>query len=197
MDTACRPVLPVENEAAALARRVVGAGDPLWRASYMEALREGFVCGGESPMGADELAAAEADPDAHFVQMLAQSGFVDTPYGRVERVPGPKLWAVDGTDFVGMASIRPRMANPFLADFGGHIGYGVRPSRRRQGFAKMLLRASLTVCAALGVGAVFVSAKDWNTASRRTIESCGGRLVDVVPYPFGREGERMARYLFD
>lgn len=53
-------------------------------------------------------------------------------------------WAVESTFFavhkadgriVGMADIRHSLANAFLRDYGGHIGYGVRPTERGKGYA--------------------------------------------------------------
>lgn len=39
---------------------------------------------------------------------------------------------------VGMADIR-HVLNRFLRTYGGHVGYGVRPSERRKGYATQIL----------------------------------------------------------
>ena len=46
-----------------------------------------------------------------------------------DRVPAAFLVADVGGELVGRVSIRYAL-NAFLADFGGHIGYGVRPGHR-------------------------------------------------------------------
>ena len=39
----------------------------------------------------------------------------------------------------------PALTAPPLRYKGGHLGYGVRPSRRRRGYATLMLRLSLPV----------------------------------------------------
>ena len=46
---------------------------------------------------------------------------------------------------VGMIQVRHRF-NDFLEKYGGHIGYSVRPSERRKGYAKIMLQKSLPYC---------------------------------------------------
>ena len=66
-------------------------------------------------------------------------------------VPASFLVAeVDGV-IVGRASVRHEL-NEFLAVWGGHIGYGVRPAYRRRGHAPAILRGCLALCADLGIG---------------------------------------------
>jgi predicted acetyltransferase len=83
---------------------------------------------------------------------------------------------------VGRASIR-HMLNPFLERIGGHIGYAVLPEHRRKGYATEILRQSLDVIRALGVDRVLVTCDVTNTASRRTIERCGGIKAETYDGP--------------
>ncbi len=65
-------------------------------------------------------------------------------------------------------------------DRGGHIGYSVRPSARRQGHATAALRQSLGVARdAIGLDRVLVTCRDDNAASRAVIEACGGVYEDA------------------
>ena len=66
----------------------------------------------------------------------------------------------------------------FLRDVGGHVGYYVRPSRRRRGHATAMLRAVLPYAADLGLERVLVTCDDTNEGSRRVIEAAGGVLED-------------------
>jgi predicted acetyltransferase len=94
-------------------------------------------------------------------------------------VPSTFLVAeVDG-DIVGRTSIRHRL-NEFLLHEGGHIGYGVLPEHRRRGYATEILRQSLIIARSLGIDRVLVTCDDDNIGSIKTIESCGGRLENVV-----------------
>lgn len=87
------------------------------------------------------------------------------------------LWLVEGEEFLGRLAIRHDYT-PYLLESGGIIGYEVRPSARRKGYATVMLRESLPVAAALGFETVLITCDDDNIASRKVIEACGGRLED-------------------
>lgn len=99
----------------------------------------------------------------------------DLPEGRV---PATYLFATVGDQLVGRVSIRHEL-NDFLLAVGGHIGYAVRPTFRRRGYATELLRQSLEVLRDLGVARALVTCDDDNLGSIRTIERCGAVLEDV------------------
>ena len=96
---------------------------------------------------------------------------------RKDWVPEDTFFAVRESDgrIVGMVDVRRRL-NDFLASFGGHIGYGVRPSERRKGYATQMLRLALDHARGLGLKSVMIACYADNTGSRRTIERCGGVL---------------------
>ncbi len=54
-------------------------------------------------------------------------------------VPATSLFGFSENNIVGRLSIRHRL-NDFLFKIGGHIGYGVLPRFRKQGFAKAMLK---------------------------------------------------------
>ena len=93
-------------------------------------------------------------------------------------MPSTFLVADVGGEVVGRTSIRHEL-NDYLAALGGHIGYAVRPAYRGRGHAREILRQSLVIARAEGVGRVLVTCDDDNIASRRTIERLGGVLDDV------------------
>lgn len=76
---------------------------------------------------------------------------------------------------VGMIDLRHSL-NAFLAEYGGHIGYSVRPDERRKGYAKQMLAQVLTEAKKRGMNRVLVTCDEDNTASARTIEANGGRF---------------------
>jgi predicted acetyltransferase len=94
-------------------------------------------------------------------------------------VPGTFLVAAVAQEIVGRTSVR-FMLNASLAERGGHIGYGVLPQHRRRGYATEILRQSLVIARAAGVGRVLVTCDQDNAGSRAVIESCGGVLDSVV-----------------
>lgn len=116
-----------------------------------------------------------------FTRMLANARrYADTsvppPPGRVH---DDLYWIADDSGgLVGFLSLRHEL-NEFLLEQGGHIGYSVRPSRRRSGHASRALGLAVHRARALGIERVLVTCDEDNLASARTIESQGGVLEDV------------------
>jgi predicted acetyltransferase len=109
-----------------------------------------------------------------YMRALAEPG---TPRPR-EWVTGTYLWmVVDGT-VVGRVSLRHELT-PWLREVGGHIGYAVRPSARRRGYATAALAQMLAVAAGHGIDPALVTCDEDNVGSRRVIEANGGVLEDV------------------
>jgi predicted acetyltransferase len=63
-----------------------------------------------------------------------------------------------------------------LEEFGGHIGYDIRPSERRRGYGTQILRLTLDKAHRLGLKRVLVTSDSANIASWRIIEKNGGVL---------------------
>ncbi|MFH8606354.1 GNAT family N-acetyltransferase [Streptomyces sp. NPDC018029] len=93
-------------------------------------------------------------------------------------VPVTTLWYVDGADYFGRVSIRHTVATRFLREYGGHIGYDVRPTARRRGHATRMLLGCLPYAARLGLESVLVTCDTDNTGSRKVIEAAGGTFED-------------------
>lgn len=104
------------------------------------------------------------------------------------RVTADLFLAVRKSDnkLVGMCQVR-RTLNEFLAQFGGHIGYSVRPDERGKGYAKAMLKLALLHCKSLGINKVLVTCLSGNVASEKTILSAGGVHECDVPYEGGKE----------
>jgi len=106
-----------------------------------------------------------------------QSQGLDLPEGYV---PATDFWIVaPGDEYLGRVNIRHRLT-PYLAQFGGHIGYNVRSKYRGKGIATRALELGLLEARRLGLTRVLLTCDDDNLASRRVIEKNGGVLEDVV-----------------
>ena len=100
------------------------------------------------------------------------------------RVPATQFIYVREADdkVVGMLQLR-HCFNPYLEKYAGHIGYSVRPSERRKGYATAMLRDALPHCKALGIRDVLISCLTDNEGSRRTILANGGVYESTVHEP--------------
>lgn len=74
---------------------------------------------------------------------------------------------------IGMINLRHEL-NEKLAKSGGHIGYGIRPSERRKGHAKIQLYLCLLKAQELGLEKVMLTCDEKNVASYKTMEALGG-----------------------
>ena len=92
---------------------------------------------------------------------------------------------------VGMIQVR-HYFNEYLEKYAGHIGYSVRPSERRKGYATRMLRDTLPFCRSIGLEKVLISCLEDNEASRRTILANGGVYESTVFDP--EEGRNLQRY---
>ncbi|MEV2249635.1 GNAT family N-acetyltransferase [Streptomyces sp. NPDC050147] len=93
-------------------------------------------------------------------------------------VPVTTLWYADGAHYLGRLAIRHNVDTRFLREYGGHIGYDVRPTARRRGHATAMLTGALPYARALGLASVLVTCDTDNTGSRKVIESAGGTFED-------------------
>jgi len=90
-------------------------------------------------------------------------------------IPSSTYWLIDDSRrVVGAVNIRHSLTDRLL-NSGGHIGYGIRPSERRKGYATKLLAQALEITKALGIAHVLVVCDADNEASERTIRRNGGR----------------------
>jgi predicted acetyltransferase len=89
-------------------------------------------------------------------------------------VPSSTYWLIDEEKkVVGAVNIRHQLTEKLLHS-GGHIGYGIRPSERRKGYATKLLSLALEKAKELGIQKALVVCDEDNIGSERTILKNGG-----------------------
>lgn len=166
-------------------------------ASFVDALREGYqrdTLRAETPQAIAQIA---REPDWFLRQLNDPPAHIVLPDGTLgERVLETQLWYVEGDEFLGSISVRHRL-NAILEQWGGHIGYAVRPSAWGRGHATAMLAAMLDhVRAHLPLERVTLTANVKNLASIRVIEKNGGVFHDEIAHPW-IEGDTGRRYWID
>ena len=80
---------------------------------------------------------------------------------------------------VGMIQVRHYL-NDYLSKYAGHIGYSIRPSERRKGYATAMLNAVLPYCRKIGLHKILIACVDGNIGSERAILNNGGIYESTV-----------------
>ncbi len=160
-------------------------------ASYLEeasAYRAEFWAAGSSMDGTGMLRQTDAAEWLRLLPIYENPQTVPKPL-----VPATQLIYVREADrcLVGMLQVR-HFLNDYLRLFGGHIGYSVRPSERRRGYASEMLKAALPFCKNLGLDLILITCFKENEASRRVILKNGGIYESTVRHP--HENKDLERY---
>ena len=102
----------------------------------------------------------------------------DEEYAKsVNRCPGKTFLLIREKDnkIIGSINIRWNL-NEAMLNFGGNIGYGIRPTERRKGYNKINLYLGLIEAKKLGLDKVMLGCSASNLGSDKTIQALGGIL---------------------
>ncbi|WJG07841.1 GNAT family N-acetyltransferase [Aliiglaciecola sp. LCG003] len=132
---------------------------------------------------------AYADFDSLLSKLDNFSKGIELPQGFV---PSTTLWLVDKSELVGVTNLR-HFLNEKIEYCGGHIGLGIRPSRRNNGLGSLLMKLSIEHLSHMGVKQIHIHCYQSNLACAHTIVTNGGVLHSEV----NAEGQTVQRYLVD
>nr|WKN37530.1 GNAT family N-acetyltransferase [Tunicatimonas sp. TK19036] len=88
-------------------------------------------------------------------------------------IPYSTFWLVDEEEFIGELHFR-HLLTDYLKNYGGHVGYTIRPSKRGKGYGKHQLALALPEMKQFGVDRVLITCDETNLASKKIIEANGG-----------------------
>ena len=149
-----------------------------YKVSYIGALREFQKEGRQGEVEVQRI----IHDFAAFVDNLRRRETDEPEYGRVRET---FFWLVDDGQYIGRVSIRHEL-NERLEKLGGHIGYEIRPTKRRRGYGKLILALALPEARKLGLKRALITCDSSNIGSRKIIEANGGQLMDETLLP-GRD----------
>lgn len=109
-------------------------------------------------------------------KLIAQARGEGLPEGFVR---DSVFWLANGEEFIGQVNIRHRLT-PLLMKTGGHIGYDIRPTKRKQGYGKLILKLALEKAKELGIKDILVTCDATNIGSKKVIETNGGKFESQV-----------------
>lgn len=140
----------------------------------IEDYKNEFSLNNETIHGAANLTELSARDWVQFVERTKHKETVSPGF-----VTAHTFFALDNDKIVGIINARHEL-NDYLLNLGGHIGYSVRKSERRKGYAKKMLKYSSEFLFSLGLDKILITCDKNNIASKRTIKSCGGILENEV-----------------
>lgn len=151
--------------------------------------RQEFLDAGDSMDGCGSLRRIE-DPFEYIQKCIDYESPKTLPDGKVIATQFMLIRKSD-TRLIGMIQVR-HYFNDYLEKYGGHIGYSIRPSERRKGYAKEMLKMTIPFCHSLGLKQILITCIDGNIGSEKTILANGGVYESTVYEP--NENERLKRF---
>lgn len=105
-------------------------------------------------------------------------------------VPQTLYFVINSNDeLIGAVTIRHYLNEKMLKD-GGCVGYGVRPSQRRKGYAKKMLSLAIGKLNEIGIYDILVTCASDNIGSMKTILANGGILENEIINDYGEMVKR-------
>ena len=115
---------------------------------------------------------------AAFIDELdSQSKGINLPLGIV---PMSTFWMIDSSQMILGRSVVRHFLTPALEHHGGHIGYAIRTSKRKQGYGALILALTLEKARVLGLARVRITCDTDNIGSVKVIEKNNGVLSSTI-----------------
>lgn len=156
--------------------------DIKYRDSFIEGLLEYQAEGGFLTVDAKE----RKDNFEAYIERL-QREFTEG-IGKNNEIHMQHFWLINNDKYIGTSLLRYELDND-LVNIGGNISYEIRPTERRKGYGKKILKLTLDEARRAGLKKVLLTCDKDNIASRKIIEANEG----VEDASFFREGMRIEK----
>jgi predicted acetyltransferase len=125
-----------------------------------------------------EIRIAELEDDffSYVAKQISHSEDKDLPEGFV---PETVYWLVDDDEFIGRGVLRHELTENLLKK-GGHIGYAIRPSKRKKGYGKEILKLLMEKARDRNLTKILLTCNEDNLGSKKIIEANGGIFQDRI-----------------
>ena len=90
-------------------------------------------------------------------------------------VPCSTYWLTQNNKILGLTGLRHHLTDN-LKDFGGHIGYSIRPSERKKGYGSLILKLALQKARDRNISRVLITCDTNNIPSQKIIKNNAGKL---------------------
>ncbi len=134
----------------------------------------------------------EGMPYEEWLLCLEKSGDIEY-LNQVNRVPSKTYFIIREHDnrIIGMLNVRHHIPAEKLNSWASHIGYGIRPTERQKGYAKIALFLGLLEEQRIGEEKVRLVCTTDNIGSNKTILALGGTLEKTA---FDKFDKTMTNY---
>ncbi len=114
-----------------------------------------------------------------YEKLQKQKNLKFASYNQEDRPPSLTYMLKRKSDerLVGTYNLRLNLTKALDDNFAGHIGYGIRPSERRKGYATQGLKLVLDICRKKNMKFVRLGCYSENIGSKKTIIKNGGTLI--------------------
>lgn len=164
--------------------------DVKYKRSYLEALHEFHLEGRHLD---EDYGQVSSNFERYVEVQRDRADETKIPHGWV---PESYFWLIDNDEYIGTTRLRHYLT-PSLRQYGGHIGYEIRPSKRLQGYGKEILRLALQEARQRGITRALVTCNRDNIGSRKIIEANGGVFEGEDPVWSGGTTIHERRYWID
>ncbi|MBP6881287.1 MAG: GNAT family N-acetyltransferase [Candidatus Pacebacteria bacterium] len=102
------------------------------------------------------------------------------------QLPLTRYWLIDNNEYIGTLRLSGKISQK-MRYREGHLGYQIRPSKRKQGYGTKILNLGLLKARNVGLKKVYINCSKDNIASQKIIERNGGRLLRLMEQENGTQ----------